>query len=64
MQSKDSQTEDSQCLTVPVPEAGVILGVGRNTAYNMAREGVIPTIRLGRRLVVPRALLMKKLGAT
>lgn len=47
MQSKDSQTEDTQCLTVPVPEAGVILGVGRNTAYNMAREGVIPTIRLG-----------------
>ena len=63
MQSKSSQTEDIQCLTVPVPEAGVILGVGRNTAYNMAREGVIPTIRLGRRLVVPLALLMKKLGA-
>ncbi len=64
MQSKRPKTEEIQCLTVPVPEAGVILGVGRNTAYNMAREGVIPTIRLGRRLVVPLALLMKKLGAT
>lgn len=39
---------------VDVPEAGRILGVGRNTAYELARKGVIPTIRLGaRRVVVP-----------
>lgn len=47
-----------------VPEAGAILGVGRNTAYNMAREGVIPTIRLGRRLVVPVVALERLLEAT
>ena len=43
--------------TFSVPEAGKILGVGRDAAYEAARTGQIPTIRLGRRLVVPKAAL-------
>ena len=43
--------------TVSVPEAAKILGVGRDAAYEAARTGLIPTIRLGRRLVVPKAAL-------
>jgi len=31
------------------------LQVSRGHAYQLAREGVFPTIRLGRRVVVPRA---------
>lgn len=42
-------------LTISVPEAGQMLGVSRNKAYDLARQGIIPTIRLGRKLVVPRA---------
>jgi excisionase family DNA binding protein len=40
-------------LTITVPEAGRRLGVGRNTAYEAARQGQLPTIRIGRRLLVP-----------
>jgi len=41
-------------LTITVEEAGRILGISRGLAYQMAREGRIPTIRFGKRLVVPR----------
>ena len=34
-----------------VPEVGKLLGINRNLAYEMARQGQIPTIKLGRRLV-------------
>ena len=37
-----------------VPEVGKLLGINRNLAYEMARQGQIPTIKLGRRLVCPK----------
>jgi excisionase family DNA binding protein len=40
--------------TITVPEAGEQLGLGRNAAYEAAKRGEIPTIRIGRRLLVPR----------
>ena len=46
-------------LTYTVDEAGVMLGVSRNTAYALAKRGDIPTIRMGRRLLVPKAAFDK-----
>lgn len=40
-------------LTVSVEEAAEMLGVSRGTAYNLVRTGDIPSLRLGRRIVVP-----------
>ena len=40
-------------LTVTVEEAAVMLGISRTTAYGCASRNEIPTVRLGRRLVVP-----------
>jgi excisionase family DNA binding protein len=40
-------------VTISVPEAGRRLGIGRNCAYDAARRGEIPIIRLGKRMVVP-----------
>jgi excisionase family DNA binding protein len=40
-------------LTMSVPEAAFRLGIGRNQGYECARRGEIPTIRLGKRMVVP-----------
>ena len=49
-------------MTMTVKEAGDVLGISRATAYMLAGTGKIPTIRLGeRRLVVPKAALMKML---
>jgi excisionase family DNA binding protein len=48
-------------LTLSVPEAAEALGIGRSLAYDLARRGELPVIRLGRRLVVARPALEKML---
>ena len=51
--------------TISVEEAGRLLGLGRGLAYEAARLGTIPAIRMGdRRLVVPLAKLAVLLGET
>jgi excisionase family DNA binding protein len=50
-------------LTITVEEAGRLLGISRGSAYQAAREGTLPTIRLGRRIVVPVEGLKKMLEA-
>jgi excisionase family DNA binding protein len=47
--------------TLSVVEAGLLLGLGRNSAYEACRRGYIPTIRLGRRIRVPTARLQQML---
>jgi excisionase family DNA binding protein len=49
-------------LTATVPETAQLLGVSRMTAYAAVRAGVIPSIRIGRRVLVPRAALDRLLG--
>ncbi|MBI4303500.1 MAG: helix-turn-helix domain-containing protein [Chloroflexi bacterium] len=48
-------------LTYTVEEAGRLLGISRPQAYLMAKQGIIPTIRLGHRVVVPKAALLRML---
>jgi len=49
--------------TVDVPVGGAILAdMSRNGSYDAAKRGDIPTIRLGRRLVVPVVPLRRMLG--
>jgi excisionase family DNA binding protein len=44
-------------ITLTVEEAGTRLGISRTLAYELVRRGEIPSIRLGRRVLVPiRAL--------
>jgi hypothetical protein len=50
---KSKQTNETVRLTITVEKAGRLLGVGRNSAYEAARQGQIPTISIGKRLVVP-----------
>jgi excisionase family DNA binding protein len=45
-----------------VEDAAKLLGVSRGLAYQAARRGDLPTIRLGRRLLVPRARLLELVG--
>jgi excisionase family DNA binding protein len=48
-------------LVVTVTEAAEMLGISRSLAYELARTGQLPSLRLGRRLVVPRAALVSLL---
>lgn len=45
-----------------VEEAAKLLRISRGSAYEAARCGEIPTIRIGRRLIVPRAALERLLA--
>jgi len=51
---------DRQTLTVE--EAATLLGIGRNSAYQAIARGELPALRLGRRLLVPRAALERHLA--
>ena len=39
--------------TITIEQAGVMLGVSRALAYQMANNGQLPVIRCGHRLLVP-----------
>jgi excisionase family DNA binding protein len=45
-------------LTLTVDQAAKLLGISRGTAYQAVRQGQIPSLRLGRRLVIPTGKLM------
>lgn len=50
------ETTKNVARTISVEEAGKQLGVSRNSAYEAARRGEIPTIRIGKLLRVPTAV--------
>ncbi|PWE78688.1 hypothetical protein XF30_19975 [Bradyrhizobium sp. SUTN9-2] len=49
----DESSPDKR-LVYDVPEAGALLGLGRNASYEAAKRGDIPTIRIGKLLRVPK----------
>ncbi len=48
-------------ITYTVDEFARVCGIGRSLAFRMIREGEIPSIRLGRRIIVPKAALRRML---
>ena len=50
-------------LTFTVTEVAELLGISRTTAYECVRRGEIPSLTLGRRLVVSRVALDALLNA-
>jgi excisionase family DNA binding protein len=54
--------KDCEPLTYTIPEAAKRLGISRNSGYLAASAGELPTVRFGKRLLVPRAALEKLLG--
>lgn len=49
----------SDRLTLKVDEAAELLGIGREKTRLLCVSGVIPSLRLGRRLVIPKARFMR-----
>ena len=47
-----------------VEQAARYLGIGRNSAYEAARNGAIPAVRIGRRLLVPKHALEQRLASS
>ena len=54
-----SEADDRWALSIP--EVGRRLDVSRATAYRLVASGELPSVRLGRRRVVPVAAIERKL---
>lgn len=46
-----------QRATVTVEEFAAMVGISRFSAYRELRDGNVPHLRLGKRIVIPRAAL-------
>jgi len=49
-------------LAASVTELATILGVGKNTAYRAVQTGQIPSVRIGKRYLIPRNVINEMLG--
>lgn len=56
------ETSPPERRVVTLNEAAVMLRISRGSAYEAARRKEIPTIRIGRRLLVPAAALERMLA--
>ena len=54
-------TIDTERLVLTVPEAGKLLGLGRSASYDAAKRGDIPTLPVGRKVLVPLPALRRLL---
>ena len=54
-------TENQTRATYAIREAARILGLGKNQVYAAARNGELPSIRIGGRILIPRAALERML---
>jgi len=52
--------EDDSLVLTPV-ETARLLRISRTNCYEQIRQGVIPSVRIGKRIIVPRTALMRML---
>lgn len=53
---------DDLPLTLKVEDLMPILGIGRNTAYELVRSGQIRSIRVGRNIRIPKSEILSFLN--
>ena len=54
-------SKPNKCRTLTIEEAAEELGISRGKGYDAAKSGEIPTIKIGRRLLVPRVAFERML---
>ena len=62
-QSAEETPISSDRLVFTVTEAAYLINVSRAFAYELVARGELPSIRLGRRILIPRAGLQKLLDS-
>jgi excisionase family DNA binding protein len=62
--AREVPTAPAERLTFTIDEVAATLGISRSSAYECAKRGEIPTVRFGRRIVVPRRAVLALLGET
>jgi hypothetical protein len=61
---KKRQVETADSAAYSIPQAGAMVGLSRNGAYDAARRGEIPVMEFGRKKIVPKAVWDRMLGLT
>ena len=56
IQRRDGSSSEMPLL-ISVPEAARLLGVGTTFGWMLVHNGELPSVRLGRRVLIPRAAL-------
>jgi excisionase family DNA binding protein len=64
IRKKYEKLAEAQRRTLSVEQAARQLGISRNSAYEYARSGVLPVIKLGTRMLVPKAAFERMLLGT
>ena len=61
--NKTKEHHKEEAMTLSVEHAARLIGVSRSTAYRLVRDGELPSIKVGRRVLVLKKPLMEMLGA-
>jgi len=56
------RSESDSRSVFTVQEVAKLLGIGRISAYQAVERGDVPAVRLGRRIVIPKAAFYLKFG--
>jgi hypothetical protein len=59
---KKKQVETAESAAYSIPQAGAMVALSRNGAYDAARRGEIPVMEFGRKKIVPKAVWDRMLG--
>jgi excisionase family DNA binding protein len=54
----------SEKLTYSIRETAQVLGLSRNSVYQGCLKGEIPSVRIGKRILVPKGALLRILEMT
>lgn len=57
MRAKKSSTEASERLSVSVEEAAEMLSIGRSSVFNLLNDGLLASLKIGKRRLIPVAEL-------
>ena len=55
-------TRKTEKLTLTVSEAAQALGLSRNSCYQAVETGTLPSLRIGKRILIPRFALERLLA--
>ncbi|WP_281019563.1 helix-turn-helix domain-containing protein [Minwuia sp. IMCC3077] len=58
----ETKSSDHDRKTYTVTEMAAVLGIGRTAAYEAVRTGQVPALKIGKRVVIPRAALERLLS--
>jgi excisionase family DNA binding protein len=62
MPKQDVLPDPKREPTISVERTADLFGISRGSAYEAVRRGELPSIRIGHRIVVPTAALLRLLG--